>query len=338
MSTILNILGIVFIVVIVIGICLFFYLRKKWRQLVEMAKDGDMPPFRVHLNEDLDPEWTADPEISGQIKKLEELGFAKGKAYSIHEMPGVVMASFFKPDEGLFALVNRHERGLVWAEFAVQYEDGNELSISNLPAGKGVDHRPEVKKLQLSDAGMEELYDALKKELEPKPKKTINDGNFREEFEKSYEKDNVWRMQKGGISKEEVRRMAEDGGDFDEETFEETLAEIKLQEIRTWHDACIEHLLEKKNAPAEKWDFYKDRFIIVSDLMMPLAFVNYLDERMEFTEEQYNSFRTLANPKIKAGNLFSKIHETLSPDLRPKKAGSINYPIQAEVYRLPEDL
>ncbi len=334
-----KILGIVFLVILVILLLVFFYIRRKWRQLKEMAEmDGPMPPMKIHLNEDLDPTWKEEEEAAAGVKEIQSLGFVEGKAYSIKEMPNVVLVSLFNRDNGACAVLSKHDRGFVWTDFFVEYEDGNDLTVSNAPMGGEMESRPEANKITLEEASVPELYDVFKKELEPRPKKQLDDGNFRSVFEESYQKDMEWLAQQGGVSEEVLRKIAEqDDMDFDEEDVQEALQELKLKEILGWHDACLENVLEMKNIPPEKWDFYKSKLFIVSDLMFPPAFIEYLDDQMDFSIEQYESFQKLATETESITDLFLKINGSLSPDLRAKRVGRASSPMQVEIYRKPNE-
>ena len=199
MDLILKILGIVFLVLIVIAIGAFFFLRKKWRSLVAglgQEMDGT-PPMSIHLNQDLNPEWTQEPEVADMIEEVESLGFYKGKAYAIKEMAAVKFASLFRPQRDACAVVSKHDNGMLWLEFVLEYQDGSDLTVTNAPMGGEMDTRPECEKIVVRNAPVSELYETFKAKIQPKPKVPIDDSNFREVFEESYRRDMAWRAAKG---------------------------------------------------------------------------------------------------------------------------------------------
>ncbi|MCP4691296.1 MAG: hypothetical protein GY859_24835 [Desulfobacterales bacterium] len=338
MDLVFKILGIVFLVILIILGLGFLFIRRKWRQFKELAAmDGPMPPMKIHLNEDLDPRWKNEKEASTRIGEIKSFGFVEGRAYTVKEMPDVRFISFFSANREISVVFSKHDQEFFWTDFCVEYEDGSALTVSNAPMGDEMETRPEVKKLFLKETDIPGLYDVLKKEMAPGPKKKIDDENFRSEFEKSYQEDVEWIARQGGVSEEMVRTIAErDDMDLDEEEIQEAMREVKLKEIRNWHDACIENALERKKAPPEKWDLYKSKLFIVSELMQPLPFVEYLDERMDFTAKQCESFETLAKEMESITGLFKKINGSLSPDLRAKRVGRTSSPIKAEIYRRPK--
>ena len=338
MDLILKILGIVFLVLIVIAIGAFFFLRKKWRSLVAglgQEMDGT-PPMSIHLNQDLNPEWTQEPEVADMIEEVESLGFYKGKAYAIKEMAAVKFASLFRPQRDACAVVSKHDNGMLWLEFVLEYQDGSDLTVTNAPMGGEMDTRPECEKIVVRNAPVSELYETFKAKIQPKPKVPIDDSNFREVFEESYRRDMAWRAAKGGVSEEEIKRVMESGDiSLDEEELQDAVMDIKKKELYTWHEECIDHALKKKNVPPEKWDLYKRRIFIVTDQAHTPSFIEYLDDFLNFDEAQLDGFLQLAKTGQKASDLFALINDSLSPELRGKKLGTVDYPVAATLFKVP---
>lgn len=336
MGTFFKILGIIFVVVIVAVLLAFFFIRRKWNELKALEKDTIMPPLKIHLNENLNPEWLNSEETQRLVDDLKAIGFSMGKAYDIVEMPQVRLLSLFHAPRTIVAVLYKHENGFNWVDIAIEYEDGTDFCVSNAPSGGEIDSRPGSKKIAMPGATIEELFSTFTREIESKPIKPINNEDFRQNFEESYQKDMTWRAQQGGASEEEIRRIAEKSGiKLDNVEYQDAIIEIKLKEIFTWHEACIETALEDKGVPKEKWEFFKQRYFIVSDGMHPEAFLKYLEDYMDISKTAMLSFKKKISDIEKTGELFARINETFSSDLRAKMIGQVNHPIHAVIYQSP---
>ncbi len=335
MGLLLKVLGIVFIVFLLLLAYLAFRLKRWWKKVKSSVDDSQGVPVKIHLNEDLDPQWTDAEVVQALISDFKDAGFFKGKAYEISEMPQVRLLSLFS-DRNIPAVIYEHDQGFYWIDIAVQYEDGTELTVSSAPAGDEMDSPPYVKKITRPDANVAELIEILETELEAKPFEQVDDTTFRQHFEKSYEKSMTWRMNRGGTTEEEFQRVAEKSDtNLDKDEIHEAFIESKTKELYTWHDACLDFVLEKKGVPVEKRDSLKSKCFIVSDNMHPEAFLEYLDEHMDITETAKEGYKKLLSSIQKTGEFFARINETFSPDLQAKKIGHVSQPICAEIYKSP---
>ena len=198
-------LGLVFLVILLIVLLAVWFFIRKWRKFKKKLQSMDsQTPGRIHLNEDLEPEWLENDEVKPVIGRLLRSGFTKGKAYSIQEMPMVRLTGLFHPKLGICAVVYAHDQAGHWVDLGIQYQDGQDLTISNAPMGQEMDHRPECTKIFLPGASLDELVAALNKNILKKPKVMVDDLNFRQTFEEAYVKDMEWRAGRGGVTEEEV--------------------------------------------------------------------------------------------------------------------------------------
>ena len=218
----------------------------------------------------------------------------------------------------------------------MEYEDGSDLNVTNAPMGGELDTKPGCEKIVIRNASVSELYETFTEKIQPKPKVRIDDSTFREIFEESYRREAAWRAGKGGVSEEEIRKVMESGEmSLDEEELQDAMMDIKKKELYSWHEECINHALKKKNVPPEKWELYKSRIFIVTDQAHTPSFIEYLDDFLEFDEAQLEGFLQLAKTGQKASDLFALINDSLSPELRGKKLGTVDYPVAATLFKVP---
>jgi hypothetical protein len=334
----LQILGIIFLALIGLGILAVVFLWWSWRSLNRSQKEHEIPASRIHLNEDLTPEWLQEEGIQNMVSGLRSLGFSQGRAYGVKEIPQVRLCAFFSKESDICAVLYGHDMAGNWVDFGLQYEDGTELTVTNAPFGEEIDTRPESRKIFRKGALIPDLHHEMRAMMEMKPIIRINDANFRDEFEKSYARDMQWRNQRGGISHAEIRRVAENQGmDTGNDHFEKAVEEIKLGEIYRWHEECIEHFVSETDMPVSQWVNYEDRFIIVSDQIHPEIFLEYIWQYMDISDEQMDQFEELAQNFLSSKSLFKRINESLSPNIRAEKIGSVSSPIEADIYHVREE-
>lgn len=342
MGTLFQILGVVFMLIL-IGILVggLILWRKFVRPIREILQKGDIPqspPYKIHLNEDLNPEWVESEETIEIVERLAQLGFEKGKGYTIKEMEGVQLMPFFHPKEGIVSVLYDHPLAGIWIDFHLEYEDNTTLTVSNAPSGGELDNPPYATKIFKKTDNIYELYNTLKEFIEDKPIRYIDQSEFRENMEADYERNMQWRYQKGGVSTEEVKRLALEAGiEMDEADFQEGLKRIKTNELLSWHAECLKTFFRESGMDSSTRDNMEDYLFIVSDLMEPEYFFDYLIDYMDFSDSQYHQFMAMAKDAESSSGLFQKINDSLSKELRAVHAGSVSTPINADIYRAPEE-
>ena len=139
---ILQILGGIVVAVLLFFLVVYIYNRIKYGKYLDL--DTNQEPLAIHLNEELSPEWLEYNQPQQAIQELGELGFATGKPYSIFEMSGYQLHSFFK--DSIVAVVYWHDVIGCWVDMVAEEVNGKEFTFSNAPMGSGIDTRPECEK------------------------------------------------------------------------------------------------------------------------------------------------------------------------------------------------
>ncbi len=337
MGTFLKIMGIIFAVIIIILLLAVIYIWHKWRSFKKFMTDVQADtPSRIHLNEDLQPDWLNSDDIRKEIAMFESSDFSIAGVYKIKEMPAISLLGMVNDSEPIMAVVYKHEELGYWADFAIEYADGRELTVSNAPMGGELETRPETEKIFAKEKSFSELLEIARNKKEDGPYAEITKENFRDHFESSYAKDMAWRNERG-TSKEEILRVAENMGmDLSEDELETAYDDLQENDLDRFHRECIEQFSKETTMSVAEWEKCRDYVFIVSDRIESKEyFIEYLDNYLDFSEEQYSQYEELAKNKETSKEFFETINNSLSKELRAKKTGSVSEPVEADIYIAP---
>lgn len=334
----LKVFGGIFIVLAMVfaGIVLFLYFRFR-KMLRSYPIDSLQPPFEIELKPA--PKGWADEETTGRYRKeLAALGFTEGNAYYIEEFQEVLLMSFFAPDHSVMAVLYFHPEVGAWVDFAAEMDDGTEIMVSNTPIGREIDTRPECVNIIDTENSLPEMAAEIRKRIAGKTAVPIAKTDFRTRFESAYRKDMEWRNRRGGISREEVERIAQKKG-IQVADMDYAFDELKRNELLQWHHGCLQTFITETEMPVSEWVKYEDNLFIISDRVDPKYLVEYLEDFMNHTQARWKRFREMQTDERRTGELFDEINEALHEDERARKIGSVNFPIEADIYYapLPED-
>ena len=342
MALLLDIAGIVFIALILIAGLMAFSIVRKWRRFRETLTETDdswgVP--RIHLEVDAQPEWMSREPAGHIVRRLAKADFASGRAYTIPEMPSVRLTAMFHAKTGVTAAVYEHDQVGVWVDLGLGYEDGEEITVSNVPTGGEMDHRPEVVKVTMPGASLDDLAAEMRKHLKKKPRVMLNDETFARFFEESYAKDMEWRMERGGVTEEEIRRVAASSGmELTDEQMAMACSEIKSREIFRWHKDCLGTFRRITTLSVYEYTSYLENgdFFVLADRFDPEAFLRYLEDRFELSDEHLPKYREIAAKTGSPRDLLERINRTLVPDKRARQIGSVVEPMEAEIWFMPSD-
>jgi len=184
----------------------FFFL---YRFLLQLTTK---PVLEISLTPYDSSRWPEKKKIKDLMETFRKYGFDLAGQYECPEMPGLKIAGFVKPSEQLVGVVNDHPIAGIWAEVCVQYADGENLTISNAPRGQEMDHMPESTMIYMKGSSLDELIAKIPYERKNKACKTIAREEFSSNFEDAYQKEMKWRMERGGPTALEVKRVADEMG------------------------------------------------------------------------------------------------------------------------------
>lgn len=328
--------GIVLVIVLIVAAGYLFFKFKFGKYL---NAESSPEPFTIHLVEDISPEWQEKSEVANAIESLKSIGFEQGIAYTIHEMEGVLLQSFFKPS--IVAVVYWHKVAGCWVDLVVKDKSGNEYTFSNAKMGGGIEARPECKKLLNANADIGELYSSLQSTIDSIEDELveINSSEFREYFESTYKKDMAWKQRKGGLSYDEFMKEAQDApfktkGSDKQEAFIQT----KETEIFQWEDAAFEEFCKKNNLNDDAFYELEHKLLIVPFTSNASAYLRYLEHKGFINENQKNKLEKVYSRESDIFNLFDKLNNLLSPELRANFEETYDFPLDLKIFRMSDKM
>lgn len=170
------------------------------------------PVLEISLTPYEGSRWPEKKKIKELMETFQKYGFDLAGQYECWEIPGLKIAGFVKPSEQLVGVINDHPVAGIWGEVCIQYTDGENLTVSNAPMGQEMDHMPESTMIYMKGSSLDELMAKVLAEKKDKGRKTINKEEFSSNFEEAYKKEMKWRMDRGGPTALEVKRVADEMG------------------------------------------------------------------------------------------------------------------------------
>ena len=182
--------------------------------------------------------WPEKKTVKELAETFQKYGFDLAGHYDCPEMPGLKIAGFVKPSEQLVGVINDHPIAGIWTEVCVQYADGENLTVSNAPMGQEMDHMPESTMIYMKGSSLDDIVAKVMSERKNRARKTITKEEFSSNFEDAYKKEMKWRMDRGGPTALEVKRVADEMGvPLDSSKMQEKTRQLQ----KTW--------MEEKNRP-----------------------------------------------------------------------------------------
>ena len=332
----LQIIGGVAVFLIVAAVIIYYYIKIKFGKWLKAA-EGNATPLVIHINKDLFPEWIEEKKAQSLVKNFIAQGFRVGAAYTIPEMDGVKLLSFYK--EAYIGVLYTHPIAGLWVDLVAKYNDGSELTVTDMPMGAEISNRPEMKKVVMKGASIDEMVEQLYELTSGHSLKFIHEEDFRSFFEDAYKRDIQWRNRNGGISYEDFISVEQEmKKKHTDKHIKEAFLETKLQELDQWHHSVVEQYIEREQLKADDdkielaWDS-----VIVPTKTDPVSYAYYLKQNGFINnnvnlEKLAEHFKGEANIQV----IFNRLNNNLSPELRAKKAGTFDHPLPTDLYLFSE--
>ncbi len=335
MTIFLQILGGIFLVLLVLVLAAGLFI---WYKSRTIGTSAGMPPPFVHLYDDPEPEWVQAENIQEEIRSLEASGFSWVGTFRIREMPAFSLAAMIWPEKSLIAVVYLHETLGCWTDIGLEYADGSDLTVTSAPIGSEMDTRPEAKKIFEPGKTAAELLELLNAEKGEGPYVTVTQENFQELFEASYARDAGWRIEKGGISRDEIRRVAKGmKRNFSDNMLEKAWETSQEDYLEQLHQECIRRFVMETRMSVADWERYRNTVFIVTDRVKSERLLPYWDEYLDFDKRQIARLDIAALP---VRQLFNTLNNSLPEEFRAERIGSVVRPVPADIYAVetePDD-
>ncbi|MGH0032711.1 MAG: hypothetical protein ACQGVC_23205 [Myxococcota bacterium] len=349
--------GVVFglLVVAALGV---FWLKRKLRgvgkALSALASSlTRVSPFRITLLPLNVAAWRNGDDMIEASTSLESAGYQRVGDFEVSEMEDVLLRGFWHPQRLSYAVVYDHPQAGVFADVVGMYRDRSLLTVSTCPE-TGMDRHPRSPILRMELEGADEfhrLHERLVAETAGREPIATAPEQFMRAVEGAYWMEMRWRIQRGGVTADEVRRAAAAGG---QEPPDDCAVELVQAGWRSAIAAFVEQevlkaWLDGNPVPAAEWEEQRERIRGVhdhcdgGDLADELAWsmiAGSCDEEDDAAEDRAHAEARSRLAPLFSGSAvagFAAALELLPEKRRPRRLGSVAKPFAGDVYLEPED-
>jgi len=292
MELFLQIVGGAFVALVLFVAIAYFLIRWKlqsWLKslgaLIAEGLAGSVPPFRVKLTrrsslEDPEDEWVPDEhekDFESLTEQFESLGFTRLEDYYIEEIV-TPMRVLLDGDQSTVGVVYSHPVIGVWCDVVRRYQDGTGWTFGSTKY-HGMDIPPFATQKFFPDESLEQIVTRFREEAPATEMVAITKEDFPAYFEKAYAREMDWRIERGGTTEEEIRRIAEINSD---ECTDETVRQIQLQWRTAIHEFLSDRALKRYRKEAElnsfEWDHLQSYGVVIHERMQAEQLLQAYDE------------------------------------------------------------
>jgi hypothetical protein len=338
------------------------YIAKKIVKALEGLGGQGVPPFRITMQEADDLEWKNIDVVDKVTEALEGAGYTRIGEFRINEMPMVRTRALVNPATSSYGIVNEYNEKGVVVDVACNFEDGEHVTVSTAPE-TGLD-RPEWSRLIRITADLAAepgaavtLHERLVEEQAGRPMVAAAADEFVKVYTAAHAREMDWRIARGGLTPEEVRRSCEVTGT---EIPNDEAVELVCA---TWRRAISQFVDERLRAKltnyltrmsAAEWEKVRDRLYFVHEHSDRDLVITELGARLEGTpgyelpetdddddvdgEVVESPADKRLRPLFANGSIreaFAKAQELLPADRRYRRLVGIKSPYGADVYVEP---
>lgn len=329
------ILAIVLVVLAVLALGVWWLIRK-FKTAIKLALDAKAlhPPCRVNPEPEPNPQWRNSDKIKQFSDEFIAAGFTPLGAFTIPETGGLQLAAFVHEAERLYGVAYDHEKLPPNIDIVCRYEDGTDLTGTNTTYGDALERPPSSPALRLNGGGVREVLAVVQQHPAMSPRIPVKGEEFAARFKAAYAKEMNWRLKKGGVTREEIRRQAgKDGTKLTDEEFEEVYKTQRSNYMTELQAGCIaQYLDERKPAPAE-WDEIQHRVFALPETFTEEEVRETLQVHCDLDEEQTHRIGQI---KLAFGetalDFMRQVVDDSIGSLGLKRLGSVQEPVTAEIF------
>lgn len=337
----------------------WLWLKRKFRGLGDalkaMCAAGGIAPLRISLRTPEEPPWREASSVDAATRSFEAAGYQPVGDYAIPEMGEVAIRAFWHPECASYGVVYDHEQAGLFADLVRLFRDRSWLTVTTAP-DTGMDRpdharleRMELDVTQLDTVGrMHEVLEDGSRGKEPVRKLAES---FPTVFVGAYALEMDWRIARGGVTAEEVRRAAAAGGmePPDEQAVEIVQAAWRSNIESFVSDEILKAFPSRSGMSAAEWEEKRERIFVVHEHMARDELIDGLGWRMiagsypEDDDEAEERAHAEAKQRLEAAFAVDSLRKgyAAAQQLLPEKrrselVGRVAQPWPADVYLEPE--
>lgn len=276
---------------LLIALLAWWWFRRKLRRLAEgignfiTGVSSQVPPFRIRLESVSEPGWNDESAVDQVSAELERLGFRWDGDYVVPELNDMPLKGMVHSGSGIVAALYEHPAtDRLIADLVAFFPDDTSCKVSNAPES-GIDSPGFARKIRVetdlnaSPSSVAELHETILTECGGRELKRVSVDEFAACFREEWARTMDWHVDRGGVSPDEIRRVAALSGEAepDDEAIELARAGW-TSAIRLFvEDQIRDRFLRADGMSANEWELKQDRVRFVheatdlSDLIETLA-------------------------------------------------------------------
>ena len=324
-------IGVLFALLVMPAFVYLFFKFFVWsvrRKLVGLVEDLQAvmdfsTPLRIKLCAVAEPfPWLSETKAQRICSEMKSLGFEDAGNFEVPELQSASLKAFAWPQQSMYAYLCHHPaKEECFIDIIRVFEDGTSVTLSDVP-DTGVDPCPAHRNLKRPGSTAADLVKELRKASGKKKALPASVAEAATRYEKGYAAIMDWRVERGGVSEDELMAQA------DEDTTEEELAAARV-EFRMAHLLQLDELLRiryEEKIGAVEWALIEDQAVIVHDRLTPREVQQMVKEAMPDLEEE------VPLPKQSGRVGMNEIVKQLPVKQEMTKHGDIPGTVEADVY------
>ena len=333
MSTVLQVLGVAFLVLlalIILGyilIRLFFWrLGSQLGEALEGLTAGTPPRITLVPQDRL--AWQDEAQMQRFAAPLPALGFVEAGLWSTREVPGLAIAAFIQPIERVTAVIYEHPAAGVILDMVTRYTDDTSVTYATTEHAGQLDEWPGHQNIHVPDADSETVFRRLLAERPDAEMVPAVASGFKEHFERAYADEMDWRAGRGGASEDEIRRIAAfSGEDYSDEEYAMARELHEREAIADLNYALRERFAEQTTLSVAEWDRISGAIVFIHDGLTDQVLREIFEDWFCEAADAY-VWREELPPRERFADVVAQVPE----ERRPEKLGEVAEPVPADVY------
>lgn len=358
--------ALLFFVVLIVGgyFGLKLWIRWKFGKAFEQFKQfggvmaqAMVPPMRLTFSRDNELMWADEEALKRDTAFLLAEGFEQVGDFQAAETP-VSMRGFVHPQQRIWAAIQSVYGMKQWTDLVTRYEDGTTCTFANL-ADHAMDRPPWRTAYFLPGLAIPDLLErCLADRPTNKAMQPVSATDFPHIVSEAYAREMDWRMERGGVTEEEIERtLAKDNQTAEPRTVQIIQAGWKNAISTFLDDESRNRFLDESGLSARDWEDVRDRVIVIHDRTpAEVLFGALYRDDAEVEDEDSPPTDLWTGPEIDAEDasprrralrkrlsvenprfVFAELNADLPEDRRSRKLGQVALPsVTADLYVLPE--
>lgn len=347
----------------------WFWLKWKFRSFAArfadefasaMAQMGGMaPPLRIDLEPMQEADWSDGDKADLITETLIELGYEPDGLFEAYAPLQIEIQGFRNSQSSsLAALYEIKQMDRLCLDLVADLSDGTHITVSNAE-DKGLDPPQFSRLIRLDQLDLSEpeqvreMHARLLEELQGETTVDLTGQIFEDNFESFWAREMDWRMERGGVTTEEVIRISARNGEPEpsEEEIELAKRPWKQQIDNFITDQIRKDYLNNTNMSGKEWEETLDRLVIVHEHSEASHLIDTLtdticyesdldDEDDDDQEDPYLKAEQELNQIFRSEacvmNAFHRALDLLPPDRKYTLQTTTESPWKSEIYLSPK--